>query len=107
MSLTRDIDVHFKLLVAAAVQHFAAKGCILVLARWVEGQVVRGRVVPIWSLFAFDLVGRPYFLPGFGPGESDRRRVEAICTAAKMAFCFQHHPLLRHRQRGGSYKGKA
>lgn len=107
MSLTRDIDAEFKLLVVAAVQHFAAKGCILVIARRVEGQVACGRVVPIWSLFAFDLVGRLYFLPGFGPGESDRRRVEAICTAAKMAFCFQHHPLPRHRQCGGSYKGKA
>lgn len=47
MSLTSDIDVEFKLLVAAAVQHFAAKGYILVLARGVEGQVARGRVVPI------------------------------------------------------------
>lgn len=95
VSLTGDIELEIQLLIAATVHHLAAKGHILVLTGRVEGQVAHSCVVPIWSLFTFNVVGRLNRLPISGPGERDRGRVEAVCMAFKLTLCFQHHPLLR------------
>lgn len=100
--LTSYVDVELQLLVAATVQHSAAKGHILVLTRRVDGQVAHGCVESVLSLFTMNLVGRRlYFNSSSGPREGDGRRVEAIGLARQMALCFQHQPLLRHVQRRG------
>lgn len=86
MPLTGDIESEIQLLIAATVGHFAAKGHVLVLTGRVEGQVAHSRVVPIWSLFTFNGVGRLDHLPVSDPRERDRRRVETICMAVKLAL---------------------
>lgn len=104
--LTSYADVEFQLLVAATVQHSAAKGHILVLTRRVDGQVAHGCVEPVLRPFALNLVGGSLdFNSSSGPREGDGRRVEAICTACQMALCFQHQPLLRYVQHGGHWIG--
>lgn len=89
--LTSYTDVEFQLLVAATVQHSAAKGHILVLTRWVDGQVAHGCVEPVLRLFTLNLVGGTLdFNSSSGPKEGDGWRVEAIGSARQMALSFQH-----------------